>query len=548
MRWRILNKLRSQELKDRREEIIKILLENRGLKTAGQQKEFLTPPNPLNLTPKDVGIAEGEIKKALKRIKQALKKKEKIIVYGDYDTDGVCATAIIWEALHQLKAQVMPFIPKREEGYGLKIDRVEEMAKNGINLLITVDQGIVQIKQAARAKKLGLDLIITDHHVPGKEKPKAAATIHTTKLAGAGVAWFLVKEFLGSKEAEKSLDLATIGTITDIANLTGPNRALVKFGQDYVKKTKRQGILALYKLAGVEKEKIGTYEIGYIIGPRINAAGRMENPMESLRLICTKNEKRAAELAKAIDQKNKERQDLTNMMVTHARELWLKEDGKSVLIFVQHESYQEGIIGLVASKLMEEFYRPVVVVAKGKEWSRASARSIEEFNIVEAVRICEDIIGSHGGHKKAAGFDVETTKIELVKQRLIGFAEENLDKKHLIPTLKIDAEVTLDDLGIEFLEMLKKFEPFGEGNRAPVFATRGVMIADAKLVGKTSKHLSLMIKDEKSKKTIRAIGFGLGGFYFQLSPGKPVDIAYNLIEDTWNGQGKLQLKLKDIKT
>ena len=543
MRWRILSRIKSKKKADRQEEIIKALLKNRGLKTKKQQQEFLKPKDPYKLSSKDVGISSVQIKKAITRIKKAIKDKEKIIVYGDYDADGVCGTAIMWETLEKLGAKAMPFVPKREEGYGLKIERIEEMAEEGVKLIITVDQGITRSKEVAQAQKIGVDVIITDHHPLERSKPQAKAVIYTLKLSGSGVAWFLAKE-LGGKPG---LDLVTIGTITDVMPLIGPNRSLVKFGLKDLRKTKRLGLLALYDFAGISKEKIGTYETGFIIGPRINAAGRMDDPMESLRLVCTRDENRAISLTQEIDQRNRERQKLTRQMTLHARKLWLKEDGKSVLIFIHHDSYQEGIVGLVASKLTEEFYRPAIIVSRGEEWSRASARSIEEFNIVEAIRACADILGAHGGHPRAAGFSVETAKLEPLRKRLIALAEEQLDEEKLTPTLKIEAEIELEDINFELYKKIGKFAPFGMDNRQPVFATRRVKVVEAKTVGNGGQHLSLKFQIPNSKFQIRGIAFSMGNLYSQLSSEKPVDLAYNLISDEWNGEKRLQLRIKDLR-
>lgn len=543
MRWRILNRIKQKEKQFRQEEIIKWLLKNRGLKTKKQQKEFFQPPNPNSLSPADAGIDPVQIKKAVQRIKQAVEKKEKVMVYGDYDSDGVCATAIMWEALNQLGVAVMPFVPQRKEGYGLKVERLDQMAEDGVKLIITVDQGIVHSRQVAHAKKIGLDVIVTDHHVPGEKKPRALAVVHTTQLSGAGVAWFLAKE-LGIKSG---LDLATIGSITDIVPLLGANRALVKFGLKKLQQTKRPGLLALYDFASLDKTHLGTYEVGFIIGPRLNAAGRMEDPMDSLRLVCTRDENRAISLAQKLDQKNRERQDLMKQMTTHARASWLKKDGQSALIFVYHRSYQPGVIGLAAQQLTREFYRPTIVLAPRKDHWVASARSIEEFNIVEAIRSFADLLGSHGGHARAAGFSVTPDKLKELKKGLIDLAEEKLDKKKLTAQLKIDAEIKLADLDMNLLRQLTRFEPFGEANPQPVFAAQEVKVTNARTVGRDHRHLKLQVASGDSRTTFDAIGFGMGRLYDQLKPEKLVDIAFNLLLDTWNGQRKLQLRLKDIK-
>lgn len=536
MKWKIINKRPAKDL-------IKTLLENRGLKTKKEIEEFLHPPRPESLTPQQLGIAPVQLTKAAARIKKAIKNKEKMIVYGDYDADGICATAILWETLYKLGASAMPFIPSREEGYGMKANRIEQFSKEGVSLIITVDQGIVAFEAAAEARALKVDLIITDHHSPEKKKPVAWAIIHTTQLSGAGVAWYLAKS-LGAKAV---LDLATIGTVGDIVPLKGANRSLVKYGLEAVRKTTRPGLQSLFRVAGIEPAKIGPYEIGFLIGPRLNASGRMDDPVDSLRLVCTPNAERANELAQKLNLKNKDRQLLMASLTIKAKELWLKEDGKSNLIFVSHESFQQGVVGLVAGKLMEEFYRPAVIIAQGKEFSRASARSIEEFNIVEAVRACADLLGSHGGHPRAAGFTIATKNIALMRRRLIEIAEKKLKGEELSPTLKIDLEVDLASLNLALYRQLAALEPFGEGNPPPVFATRQVKIVDARTVGADGKHLKLRLASPVSRITFDAIAFNFGHLYPQLAAAKFVDIAYNLELNEWNGNKKLQLKIKDIK-
>jgi len=550
MKWKILSKVKSQKAKVKTEEILKILLANRGLKTEKEIDEFLNPKKPEEITLKEVGIDSSQVAKAITRIKKAIQKKEKIIVYGDYDTDGLCGTAVLWEALNHLKADVLPFIPLREEGFGLKVERIEKLASQGVKLIITVDQGIVAYQQVKHAQKLGVDVIITDHHVLGEKKPKALAIVHTVKLCGASVAWFLaraLKKAIEGEEIKTGLDLVTLATIADMVPLVGPNRCLAKYGLQELRQTKRPGLLALFDFSGLKKENLGVFEISYMISPRLNAAGRMDDSMESLRLICTKDEKRAISLAQKIDQQNRERQNLTEKTMIHARELWLRQDSQNNLIFVAHESYQEGIIGLVAGKLAEEFYRPAIVVAKGGEFSRGSARSIKGFNILEVIRSCATMIGSHGGHQKAAAFTVETVKIEILKEKLTALTKEGLKNKDLSPTLNIDLELDLEDLTLAFYKELSCLEPFGEGNPQPVFATKNVKAVEVRTVGNGNKHLKFHLASPVSRLTFDVIGFGMGSFYAQLSPDEPIDIVYNLTTDEWDGNKRLQLKLKDIK-
>lgn len=544
MQWKVRTKIKSKKSKERKEEIIKALFKNRDLKTKKQQKEFLNPKDPYKLTFQDTEISSVQLAKAVKRIKKAIKNKEKVIVYGDYDADGVCATAIMWETLNKLGLEVMPYIPQREEGYGLKVDVIDQMAKNGVKLIVTVDQGIVHYRQVGHAKKKGVDVIVTDHHPPGKKKPPATAIVHTINLAGVGVAWFLANwlvKKINPKIKSPGLDLVTVGTVTDMVPLVGPNRSIVKFGLKAVRETKRPGLLSLYQFAGVEKEKIDTYEVGYIIGPRINASGRMDDPMEALRLVCTSDENRAISLAQKIDQKNRERQELLKQTTLHARDLWLKEDGKSALIFIYHKSYEHGVIGLVASSLKDEFYRPAIVLAPRKDHWVASARSIDGFSIVEAIGEVADILGDYGGHPKAAGFNVSPKKLKEVKKRLIERAEKSLDKSKLIPRIEIDAEVELTDLNLALYQQVEKFAPFGVGNPQPVFASRQVKVANLKRVGTDNQHLKLKVNG------FEAIAFGKGELLPQLSMAKPVDITYNVSLNKWNNRKKLELRIRDIK-
>lgn len=539
--WQVQTKLKTKNLKLKTEEIIEILLNNRGLKTDKEQKEFLNPENPQTITAKELDIPQKEIDKAVLRIKEAIKKKEKIIIYGDYDTDGVCATAIIWETLYALGANVLPFIPKRDEGYGLKVERIEEFAKAQVKVIITVDQGIVAYLQAESAKKNKVDLIITDHHALGKKLPKAFAIIHTLKLSGAGVSWFLARQ-LGNPD----LDLVMIGTIADIMPLTGANRSLVTFGLQALQKTKRIGLVKLFAKAGIKPETISTYEIGYLIAPRINAAGRIEDPMDALRLLCVKNEEKADLFAQILEEKNKERQFMMEQMTIHAREVWLKEDSKGKLIFISDSSYEEGIIGLIAGKLTEEFYRPSIILTKGENYSRASARSIYGFNIVEAINTCSDLLESCGGHEMAAGFSVENSKLEELKNRLAALAEKKINEEMLQPRLRIDMQLDLSDLSLDLASSLEKLAPFGLGNPEPVFMTDNLRIVDARIVGSDGKHLKLKVGD-KNNNIIEAIAFGMGSQLVVLANNKSVSLVYNLDINEWNEDKKLQLKIKDFK-
>lgn len=525
-RWKILS---------HEKDIIKTLLKNRGLTSSKSQKEFLNPPSPSK-------FPLTNLDKSLKRIRKAITNHEKIIVYGDYDADGICATAILWETLNKIGANVMPYIPKRlEEGYGLsKIGIDNLITEQKPDLIITVDQGITAHDSVVYANKNNIDIIIIDHHVKPKKLPKAFSIIHTTELCASGIAYFVsnaLKEKSKDKKFPAHLDLAAIGTIADMVPLIGPNRSLAKYGLEELNKGTRLGLNEIIEEAQIKKGEIGTYEIGYIIAPRLNAMGRLEHALDSLRLICAKNKEKAKNLALHLGQTNKLRQQLTLDTSKHAKEN-VKEIKK--LLFISHESYEQGVIGLVAGKLVEEFYRPSVVVSKGEIYSKASARSISGFNIIEAIRSFESILVNAGGHPMAAGFTVETKNLTILQKSLEDFAEKNLGDDLLERSLTIDKRIDLKDINWELFEKIKQFEPFGIGNPEPVFTAKKVKITSFRPVGTNSQHLKLSFHN------FNAIAFNRGYLAKDLKLGQEVEIAFSLTANHWNGTKSLELKIKDI--
>lgn len=556
MKWSLLNDGHGQTAKIEDEEIIKILLENRGLKTAKQKEEFLNPVSPAEFTAKDLGIAPKELQKAIKRIKTAVKKGESIIVYGDYDADGICATAILWETLYQLTKNVLPYIPERvSEGYGLNKESILQLKTRNpqLSLIITVDHGITAGEKIQDAQKLGIDVIVCDHHQPSKNKPKCTALVYTEQICAAAIAWFLSQEIL-KKIADRKLpianhlDLVAIASIGDLEPLIGANRSFVKHGLEVLNKTQRCGLLAIMEEAGIEKGEIGTYEIGYIIAPRLNAMGRMEHALESLRLLCTSQDGKARDLASKLGLTNRERQLLTQKTARQAIDSLKLEGQSSKLIFVAHESYNQGIIGLVAGKLVEEFYRPAIVISLGEIYSKASARSISGFNIIEAIRAQADLLVDAGGHPMAAGFTVETVKIEELKKRLSEAAEKEINEEILAKILKIDLEIPIEAISLSLWEKVQMLAPFGLGNPEPVLATEAV-VEDFRLVGMGGKHLKLTLSGtleaEKKKTFFGAIAFGQGFLAEKLVFGEKVKVAFTLSLNEWNGEKKLELKIKD---
>ncbi|OGD85769.1 single-stranded-DNA-specific exonuclease RecJ [Candidatus Curtissbacteria bacterium RBG_16_39_7] len=537
--WNLLSK-KSPTSAD---EILKILLQNRGLNSKKETKEFLEPD--LNSL---LNLKLSDIEKTIKRIKKAIENGEEIIVYSDYDADGICGTAILWETLNIFGAKVLPYVPHRQkEGYGFSKAALKDLAKKGAKLIITVDHGITAEEEVDFAAKLDIDVIITDHHLPPKKLPKAFAIVHTTRLCGTGVAFILAKNLwksFGKSEDQilEKLDLVAIATIADMVPLLDLNRIAVKFGLPYLQRTKRPGLLALMNEAGIKPQNVGTYEISRILSPRINASGRLEHAIEPLRLLCTRNTDRAKELAKLIGKTNSKRQKMTEEAIVLAKSIFEEE---SLLPILVHEEFHEGIIGLVAQKMAEEFYKPVVVIAKGENVSKGSARSVGEFNIVETLRSCSQFLIEVGGHPKAAGFQIKTEKIEIFSQKLRKFAEKTLGDGKLSKIVNIDIPIDSSLINRALFEKIQDLAPFGMGNPEPVFLTRNFLVENLRTVGSLNNHLKLQVRSDS--KSFETIGFGLGEEAHFLRPGMEVDLVYTLSQDSWNGNTKLVLKVKDLR-
>lgn len=512
------------------------LAKNRGLSSIKQLKEFLNPTFDQIISTKIT-----QVEKAIGRVVRAIKAKEKIIVYSDYDADGLCATAIMWETLNDLGASVMPYVPHRiKEGYGLATGAISQLAMEGVKLIITVDHGVTAVKQVEHTQKLGVDVIVTDHHVLPKILPNPVALVHTTKLCGAGVSWRFCWEIIqkldksyGEKLKEK-LELAALATIADLVPLTGGNRAIVKIGLEKIANTKRPGIKALIKSANINRS-IGTYELGHILAPRINAMGRLEHGLDSLRLLCARNQSQADELAKLLTRTNSKRQDLTISAVTHAKTL-VRQD--HVLGVISHESWHEGIIGLVASRMVETFHKPMIVISRGPEKSKGSARSIPGFNIVEAIRTQSEFLVDAGGHPMAAGFTIETKHIDIFTQKINLHAQSIISEELLVPTIEIECPLEIEDINAQTFGQIQKFAPYGIANPEPIFISKGVLVEDVRAVGSQNEHLKLQFDG------LGAIGFNLGQLRAHVRPRQNIDIVYTIAEDNYSGG--LQLKIKDL--
>lgn len=544
------------------ETLVSTVLDSRGLRTPEEQSAFLSPKHPRDLTPGDVGIDARSLEQAVERIRAAIDRRESIVVHADYDADGISAGAVMWETLHALGARVMPYVPKREsEGRGMPKTSIDAIVgEYRPTLLITVDHGITARESVAYARSLGIDFIVTDHHEKPSQLPECTI-VHTTDMAGAGVSWFLAHAVATSYHLPATnslLELAAIGTVADCVPLIGANRSIAKYGLEELRRTKRVGIKAILADAGAELLTANTYTVSHLIAPRINAMGRLEHALDALRLLCTKDADRAGALAGDLGLTNRRRQDMTSEMHTHARtEVAAAIGGETAgkLLFVSSTSYNQGIVGLVAGKLVEEYYRPAIVIAEDAEVSKGSARSIAGVNIIEIIRRHRDLLVDVGGHPLAAGFTIESRNISVFADRMREELEREVTDDLLTRSLMIEAALPFSALSLDLWEALQQFQPFGFGNPEPVFCTRGVTVTDTRSVGREGAHLKLVLSQSSSaghqRKTERlqydAIAFGMGAMAAELAYGSQVDVAYTVDRNVWNGSTKLQLKVKDIR-
>ncbi len=500
---------------------------------------------------------------AIYRLRTAINNQEPIAIYGDFDCDGVSATVLLTQVLQKLGAKIRPYIPDRvDEGYGLNSPALKTLADEGVRVVLTVDCGIRSIKEVEEANSYGLDMIISDHHSVGPQVPPALAVINPKQpdcpypekmLAGVGLAYkiaqalFMEAQRRGYKKEgwrpEDWLDLVAIGTVADIAPLRGENRELVQSGLERLNKPERPGLRALYGEVGIRPGRVDAVTIGFMIGPRVNAAGRLRSAMLAYDLLNEQDMSKAARLAQQLNQLNQERQQKTLEMQAWAEETFPGDPGDEPLLFAADPRFEQGVVGLVASRLTEQYYRPSVVVQVGAHESHGSCRSIPEFHITHALEKCDDLLERFGGHAAAAGFTVLNENLDQLAERLWELAAEELAGADLAPKLAIDAELSFDALTLDLADALRKLEPTGEGNPPPVFVTRGLEVRDRVTVGVDRQHLKLLLSD--GAKTMEAIAFRWGEDLGTLP--NVVDVTYHLEVNEWNGNRRLQLNVRDLR-
>ncbi len=559
-RWNISPKLTPQadQALEKFPPILRQLLFNRGYGTDAEARAFLRAEANFDTSPFQMTGMQA----AVGRILYALEQREPIAIYGDYDVDGVTATALLVQTLQALGADVRGYIPNRfDEGYGLNNEALTALKEDGVGLVITVDCGIRSPDEAAHARSIGLDLIISDHHQPADLLPSAFALLNPKQagdaypdkdLAGVGVAYKLAQALwerftLGGQQIDFNLDtlldLVALGTVADLAPLVGENRMLVRKGLQKIRATSRQGLFALANVAEMAIAKTTAVNIGFVLGPRLNAAGRLESALAAFELLTTQDVMLAGQLAQKLDVQNRERQRVTREIQAKAEAMALADDPQAHILFAVDPGFNSGVVGLAASRLVETFYRPAIVGQQSEETTRCSCRSIPEFHITEALDQCADLLVRHGGHAAAAGFTVKNENLSALKECLKRIAAEQLSDQELCPTLVADLEVPLHEMKPEVLKYLEYLQPTGYGNPDAVFVSRNLQVKASRTVGAEAKHLKLSLSD--GRVTFDAIGFRLGNLKESL-PAR-IDVMYTFEANEFNGRTSLQLNLKDLK-
>lgn len=545
------------------QELVDILLKNRGIKNV---KEFFQPAPPASLNLSDFGYKK-EIPKAIKLLKEIKKKNEMIVVYTDYDADGITGGTILWETLTLLGFKTMPYVPHRQkEGYGFSTLGIDNVKKEfDPALIISVDHGITAVDQIGHANSIGIPVIITDHHLKGDTIPKAAVVFHIPALSGAGVAYFFAKllfDEFGEESRNKTLlkdhfhtdyvALAAIGAVADLVPLVGPTRSIVKYGLEACSRTKRVGINHILKEAQIEGKKITPYEVGFIIAPRINAIGRLEHALDALRLLCTPKAEKALELATKVGSINMERQELVKKAVQEAEKQVEAMKKLPNIIVLTSEHWHEGIIGLIASKMTEKYYRPSIVMTKGdgvasrssKEgFYKGSARSIPAFHITNFMKDLKEYLISVGGHAQAGGFSIKAKKLSTFEKAIAKLGKKLLTEKDLERIILSDMKLPISKITYGLIKLLEQLQPFGIGNPQPTFYS-SAKILDAKVFGKKSEHLKIVVQDTEVRSyPLEIIAFSAADKLSELSRDKIVKIVYQTEIDRWGGNEKVRGKL-----
>jgi single-stranded-DNA-specific exonuclease len=519
------------------ETLLKLLLKNRQITDI---ENFLKPPFP---------ESKLSSKKVINLIQKYLKGQKNILIYGDYDVDGLTSTALLWQSFYPLNKNVFPFIPHRErDGYGFKAKsffRIQKDKKINFDLLITVDNGIVADTEFAKikAKNPILKIIVVDHHLPSAKLKNVDALYHSIDTSASALAWFLAKNF--SKSA--NLSLAALGVVADCQSLLGLNRSIVVHGLQELKLNPSPGLKKLMEISGVKTDKLSVYDLGFLLGPRLNAVGRLSDPVDALRLLCSRNSHEASKYAQILDKFNKERQDLQKESIDLAEENLNRDVLRNVstknnkVIFIA-DNFNPGIIGLIAGRLTEKYSLPSVVIAKNGAVARGSCRSIPEVNIIEILRKFSKLFVDLGGHSGAAGFSILDKNIPKLQKQLFNYFSINLLNYSAQKSITVDAKMDLSAINLKNIKLIKNLEPFGIGNPQPLFLFENLKIESKKLLGQNNNHLKLKVSG------IDAIAFKKAELDKDLKIGDTINLVASLDVNAWNGHTFPQLVVKEIIT
>ncbi|MDH7600789.1 MAG: single-stranded-DNA-specific exonuclease RecJ [Armatimonadota bacterium] len=540
--------------------VVARLLVNRGITTVAEAYTFLNP----SLDHLHDPFLLPDLDAAVDRLVRAVRSREKICVHGDYDVDGVTATALLVRVLRALNADVEYHIPNRLcDGYGLKPEAIIEIARRGSRVVVTCDCGITAWEAAEAARYNNIDLVITDHHEPGDRLPKATAVINPKRrdaaypfpeLAGVGVAFKLAQGLVRALDYDEDLftqrftDLAALGTVSDVVPLLGENRSIVKHGLEVLPDTKKVGLRTMIKCAGLENKPLTAHYLAFILGPRINAAGRMHDASTALKLLLTREEEEAEDLVQRIEGYNNQRRAEQERVFNEAvRQAEIKSNaGKSVLV-VSGAGWNRGVIGIVAARICELFNRPTIVISRDERRGigSGSARSIPEFNLIQALHSCSDLLIKYGGHALAAGITLHLSDIDQFEDRVNAAALEVLRVEELVPRIDIEAEVSPTELTVDLARTIESMEPFGNANPEPLLLTNRLKIADLRRVGDGS-HIKLQLYGLGGP-PLDCIGFGLGDLAAELAVGDLVDVCYSIRVDDYRDADGIQLVLKGVR-
>lgn len=535
----------------------------RGIDTPDKIQAFLTAEHAPLGDPMDMADMDA----AVARISRAIQAGERIRVYGDFDVDGVTSAALLVSVLRDLGAHAEHYIPDRfTEGYGLNDDALDRIHGEGYSLCIAVDCGVRSVDEVRRAQGQGLDMVIIDHHTAPEVLPPAIAVVDPKRadsayafreLAGVGVTYQLCRALCAAirerpagrrtaEELDSYLDLVALGTVADIVPLEGENRTLARRGLEQLRRTTRPGLLALMEQAGVKAERVGSIDIAFRLAPRLNASGRMEHAEASYALLMAHDPDEARERAALLGALNDERQHRLETQTAIAR-AWVESQPLAPILIVEGPDYHEGIVGLIASRLREEYYRPTLVLRRDEEtgMARGSARSVEGFHITRALDACSGLLTRYGGHAQAAGFLLDAGNLPAFRERLLAYAEEHLDEATLTPRLLVDAIVPLRLLSANTVRELERLEPFGRENPEPVLASRAVEIVSIQAVGQEGKHLRLSVRQDGV--TLPCIAFRQGELAQRYAVGQLVDLVYSPSLNEWQGTTSLQLVVKAVR-